>query len=135
MPTLTPGLDTRTVLMLVSLLDLPARDALVDRDCQRRAAAVLADLLPNDLPVVSWSIRSGVHPHVKLDRPKDVPALVGQARSHQVVREYASFFGTDVVLERGETPTTITVVNGIGVEVWCAPEYRDRIDTAAGEVA
>ncbi|MDA2804455.1 hypothetical protein [Nocardiopsis suaedae] len=135
MATLAPGLDTRTALMLMSLLELPARDALVNRDCQQRAAAVLADLLTNDLPLVSWSIRNGIHPHVKLERPKEWPSLVGQACSHQTVRDYAYFFGTDVVLEYGDTPKTTTVVDGIGVQVWCAPEYRDRIDAAAGEVA
>ncbi|RNL83679.1 hypothetical protein EFW17_15040 [Halostreptopolyspora alba] len=101
---------------------------MVRRQCQQRAAQVLAALLASDTPTVRWHIPCALYPHLQVSEPEHHPSLEGQAASHQDVREFAAYFGSEVVLDFGNTPATVSLVDGIGVRVWCAPEYRD--DTA-----
>lgn len=102
------------------------------RDLQRTAARVLADLLADpDLPEISWHVRS-ISRFLNLftDFPEEHELLNGQASSHQVVREWAAHLGTKVQLRYNDTPEAAVVIEGIGVRVWCAPEYRDDVNVS-----
>lgn len=100
------------------------------RELQQRTVSVLARLLlPTNLPVTTWHIHSG-ESFLRTAEPMDFPMLTGQTDSHAAVRTWAIHFATEIDLAYGTTPTVRIVIDGIGVEVWCAPRYRDN--TAVG---
>lgn len=117
--------DTRTALLVAALLERPAPEDVMRRQCQQRAARVLAALLASDTPTVRWHIPCALYPHLQVSEPERHPSLEGQAASHQEVRDFAAYFGTEVVLDFGSTPATVALIDGIGVRVWCAPACRD----------
>ncbi|WP_017587637.1 hypothetical protein [Nocardiopsis ganjiahuensis] len=103
------------------------------RELQHTAARVLVDLLSSDLPEVDWTLwatggvtASFVPPRLGID------LLAGQATSHQAVRDWAAYLGTDVELRFGTTPDARAIVDGIVVRVWCAPKFRDDLSTSEG---
>lgn len=102
------------------------------RDLQRTAVRVLADLLAApDLPEVRWHVGSiSGFLHLFTDFPEEHELLSGQAQSHQTVREWATHLGTQVQLRFNDTPEAVAVIGGIGVRVWCAPEYRDDVNAS-----
>jgi hypothetical protein len=103
-----------------------------NRDLQRTAARVLADLLDTpDLPEVNWNLYApGDFTRCYAPPNLDADLLVGQATSHQAVRDWAAHLGTRVDLRHGTTPDARAIVNGIVVRVWCAPDYRDDVNAS-----
>ncbi|MFD6950325.1 hypothetical protein A6A08_02045 [Nocardiopsis sp. TSRI0078] len=101
------------------------------RDVRCHAVQVLADLLAEDLPEVTWRVRT-VHRFLRLyvSYPLDHEVLEGHADSHQAVREWAAHLGADVELLHGDTPAARAVIDGVGVRVWCAPERRDDVNAS-----
>ncbi|MET9710971.1 hypothetical protein [Nocardiopsis alba] len=99
------------------------------RDLRCQAAQVLMDLTAEDLPEVSWRLRTiGRFLDLYISYPQDHDLLDGHANSHQAVRAWAEYLGTSVNLRYGDTPQASAVIDGIGVRVWCAPEGRDDVN-------
>ncbi|WP_117199554.1 hypothetical protein [Nocardiopsis sp. TNDT3] len=99
------------------------------RDLRCQAVQILAGLVSEDLPEVTWRV-DRIHRflHLYTDYPQDHAVLEGHADSHQAVRAWATHLGVDVELLHGDTPAAKTVIDGIGVRVWCAPEHRDDVN-------
>ncbi|APC37834.1 hypothetical protein A9R04_25545 [Nocardiopsis dassonvillei] len=102
------------------------------RDLRCQAAQILARLLSEDLPEITWQVYE-VSRFLDLytGHPQDHEVLNGYADSHQAVRAWADYLSASVSLRHGDTPQTSAVIDGVGVRVWCAPERRD--DTNALE--
>ncbi|MGW8528975.1 hypothetical protein [Nocardiopsis sp. NPDC055824] len=102
--------------------------AVTARELRYRAVQILAQLLSKDLPEITWQVHSiskflDLYTHW----PREHEVLDGQADSHQDVRAWAAHLGTTVNLKNGDTPHGVTVINGIGIHVWCAPKNRDDL--------
>jgi hypothetical protein len=100
------------------------------RELRYRAVQILARLLSEDLPEVTWTVH-GTRRFLPLftDRPQDHEVLDGHADSHRAVRAWAAHLGASVEIRHGDTPMANAVIDGIGVRVWCAPEHRDDLPT------
>lgn len=105
-----------------------------NRELQLAATRVLTGLLTAPaLPEMDWGLsfigeftRCYVRPNL------DFELVDGQADSHQAVRDWAAHLGADVELRHGTTPTARAIVDGVVVKVWCAPRYRDDIESSSG---
>ncbi|MFC9086989.1 hypothetical protein [Nocardiopsis dassonvillei] len=99
------------------------------RNLRRQAAQILARLLSEDLPEVTWQVYE-VSRFLDLytGHPQDHEVLNGHADSHQAVRAWAAYLGASVSLRHGDTPQASAVIDGIGVRVWCAPRNRDDVN-------
>ncbi|MFD0773965.1 hypothetical protein ACFQZ2_08505 [Streptomonospora algeriensis] len=104
------------------------------RTLQQQAIRVLTRLIEAELPIVGWQVNHvDPHRHLFVEEPYAFPVLTGQARSHSTVRAWAAHLNTDVELAAGSTPSARTVIEGIGVRVWCAPAYGEDVGSDAGE--
>jgi hypothetical protein len=99
------------------------------RDLRCQAVQILAGLLSEDLPEVTWRVvRIHRFLYLYIDYPQDHAVLEGHADSHRAVRAWAEYLGTSVNLRYGDTPQASAVIDGIGVRVWCAPEPCDDVN-------
>ncbi|MEU3017182.1 hypothetical protein ABZ635_07285 [Nocardiopsis sp. NPDC007018] len=104
-----------------------------NQDLQRTGARVLTNLLSAELPEVNWSLYApGDFTQCFVPAHLGTALLIGQADSHQAVRDWAEHLGARVELCHGTTPDTRTIVDGIVVRVWCAPEFRDDVTASEG---
>ncbi|MGW9447141.1 hypothetical protein [Bacillus mobilis] len=98
------------------------------RELRCRAAQILARLLSEDLPEITWHLSSvSRFLHLFTDYPGGHEVLDGQADSPQAVHAWAAHLGTLVELRHGDTPMANAVIDGVGVRVWCAPGDRDDV--------
>ncbi|GAB3452660.1 hypothetical protein GCM10027570_31090 [Streptomonospora sediminis] len=129
-PSQESAVDLATLLFLSDLAR--RRQLLSARDLQRLGASVLSRLIATDLPTVTWHVRNTAGcSDLIVKEPHLFPLVDGQANSHAAVRDWAARLGVPVQLDFGNTPTARATVDGVGVCVWCAPDYRDDITADA----